>query len=144
MALKWYWEAVIEDILHKYLNKKIQKILQKIYVLQNSSCKVYSCICVQNLWKIPMKEFNFSKVADVNRATVVKNWAPMQVFFDWFLHSCRTAFLGNTSHWLPMCPAWKKKNERNKMVCFYCTQSDILLSGITRFSRGNKNKLRTF
>ena len=29
-------------------------------------------------------------------------------------------------------------------MCFYCTQSDILLCGIARFSRGNKNKLRTF
>ena len=24
-------------------------------------------------------------------------------------------------------------------MCFYCTQSDILLYGIARFSRGNKN-----
>ena len=29
-------------------------------------------------------------------------------------------------------------------MCFYRTQSDILLCGIARFSRGNKNKLRTF
>ena len=36
-----------------------------------------------------------------------------------------------------------KKNERNEIVCFYCTQSDILC-GIARFSWGNKNKLRTF
>ena len=43
-----------------------------------------------------------------------------------------------------MCAAWKKKNERNEIVCFYCTQSDILLCDIARFSRGNKNKLRTF
>ena len=43
-----------------------------------------------------------------------------------------------------MCAAWKKKNERNEIVCFYCTQSDILLCGIARFSRENKNKLRTF
>ena len=43
-----------------------------------------------------------------------------------------------------MCAAWKKKNERNEIVCFYCIQSDILLCGIVRFSRGNKNKLRTF
>ena len=43
-----------------------------------------------------------------------------------------------------MCAAWKKKNERNEIVCFYCTQSDILLCGIAKFSRGNKNKLRTF
>ena len=39
---------------------------------------------------------------------------------------------------------WKKKNERNDIVCFYCTQSTILLCGIARFSRLNKNKLRTF
>ena len=26
---------------------------------------MYSCICVQNLWKISVKEFNFSKVADL-------------------------------------------------------------------------------
>ena len=38
---------------------------------------------------------------------------------------------------------WRKKNERNEIVCFYCTQSDILC-GIAKFSRGNKNKLRTF
>ena len=43
-----------------------------------------------------------------------------------------------------MCAASKKKNERNEIVCFYCTQSDILPCGIARFSRGYKNKLRTF
>ena len=43
-----------------------------------------------------------------------------------------------------MCAAWKKKNERNEIVCFYCTQSDIFYCGTARFSRGNKNKLRTF
>ena len=42
-----------------------------------------------------------------------------------------------------MCAAWKKKYERNEIVCFYCTQSGILC-GIAKFSRGNKNKLRTF
>ena len=26
-------------------------------------------------------------------------------------------------------------------MCFYCTQSDIPLCGIARFSQGNKNKL---
>ena len=40
-----------------------------------------------------------------------------------------------------MCAVSKKKNEK---VCFYRTQSDILLCIIARFSRGNKNKLRTF
>ena len=43
-----------------------------------------------------------------------------------------------------MCAAWKKKNERNEIVCFYCTQSDIFLCGIARFSWANKDKLRTF
>ena len=43
-----------------------------------------------------------------------------------------------------MCAASGKKNERNKIVSFYCTQSDILLCGIAKFSWGNKNKLRTF
>ena len=43
-----------------------------------------------------------------------------------------------------MCAAGKKKNERNGIVCFYRTQSDILLCGIARFSQGNKNKLRIF
>ena len=33
---------------------------------------------------------------------------------------------------------------KEKRVCFYSTKSDILLCGIARFSRGNKNKLRTF
>ena len=28
-------------------------------------------------------------------------------------------------------------------MCFYCTQSEILLCGVARFSRAN-NKLRTF
>ena len=28
-------------------------------------------------------------------------------------------------------------------MCFYCTQSDILLCGVARFSWGNKNKLST-
>ena len=36
-----------------------------------------------------------------------------------------------------------KENERNEIVCIYCTQSGILC-GIAKFSRGNKNKLRTF
>ena len=43
-----------------------------------------------------------------------------------------------------MCAAWKKKNGKIGIVCFYCTQSDIFLCDIARFSRGNKNKLRTF
>ena len=43
-----------------------------------------------------------------------------------------------------MCAACKKKNKRNEIACFYRTQSDILLCGIARFNRGNKNKLRTF
>ena len=38
----------------------------------------------------------------------------------------------------------KEKNERNEIVCFYCTQSDILFCRIARFSQGNKNKLRTY
>ena len=42
-----------------------------------------------------------------------------------------------------MCAAWKKRNERNEIVCFYFTHSDILC-GIARSIRGNKNKLRTF
>ena len=29
-----------------------------------------------------MKEFNFSKVADLKRATLMKNWTLLQVFFD--------------------------------------------------------------
>ena len=36
-----------------------------------------------------------------------------------------------------------KEKEWKKWKCFYCTQSDILLCGIARFSRAN-NKLRTF
>ena len=43
-----------------------------------------------------------------------------------------------------MCAACEKKNGRNEIVCFCCTQSDILLCNIARFSRANKNKLRTF
>ena len=43
-----------------------------------------------------------------------------------------------------MCAVWKKKNERNEIVCFYSAQSDILLCGIAKFIRGNKSKLRTF
>ena len=43
-----------------------------------------------------------------------------------------------------MCAAGKKKNERNEIVCFYRTQTDILLCGIARLSQGNKNKLRIF
>ena len=34
--------------------------------------------------KIPVREFNFSKVADLKRATLMKNWTLLQVFFDWF------------------------------------------------------------
>ena len=41
-----------------------------------------------------------------------------------------------------MRAAWRKKNERNEIVYFYCTQSGILLCSIARFSRGNKTKLR--
>ena len=43
-----------------------------------------------------------------------------------------------------MCAAWKKKNEINEIVYFYCDQSDILLCDIARFSWGNKNELKTF
>ena len=43
-----------------------------------------------------------------------------------------------------MCAAWKKKNERNEIVCFYCDQSDILFYGIARFNWGNQNELTTF
>ena len=43
-----------------------------------------------------------------------------------------------------MCTACEKKNGRNEIACFYCTQSDILLCNIARFSQANKNKLRTF
>ena len=43
-----------------------------------------------------------------------------------------------------MCAAWKKENERNEIVFFYCHQFDILLCGITRFILGNKNELKTF
>ena len=39
--------------------------------------------------------------------------------------------------------AWKKKYERNEIVCFYCGQFHIVC-GIAKFSQGNKNKLRTF
>ena len=42
-----------------------------------------------------------------------------------------------------MCAAWNRKNERNEIVCFYCTLSGILC-GITRFTQRNNNKLRTF
>ena len=45
--------------------------------------KVYICICAQNLWKIPMKEFNFSKVVDLKDATLMKNPTPLQVSLDW-------------------------------------------------------------
>ena len=75
----------------------------------------------------------------------MKNWTPLQVFFDWyFLRSCWTYFFVEHLPVTALCAAWKKKNERNEIVCLYCTQSDILLCGIARFSRENKNKLRTF
>ena len=39
----------------------------KIDVPQNScSLRVWSWLCDQNLWKIPVKKFDFSKVADLN------------------------------------------------------------------------------
>ena len=44
------------------------------------------------------------KVADLKRATLMKNSIPLQVLIDWFQHSCKT-FLYNTSQWLPMCDA---------------------------------------
>ena len=37
-------------------------------------------------------QFNFSKVAELKRATLIEDWTPLQVFFDWFQHSSRTAF----------------------------------------------------
>ena len=122
----------------------IEVILRSSHWRRSAKIFEHNCIFVQNLWKIPVKEFNFSKVANLKPATSMKNWTPSQEFFDWFWHCCRTDFLQNTSQWLPMCAAWKKKNERNEIVCFYCTQSDILPCGIARFTRENKNKLRTF
>ena len=71
IVLKWYWEAAIEDVLQKYLNMRSPKYLAH---------KVYSWIFVQNLWKMPAKEFIFSKVADLKRATLMKNWTRYQVF----------------------------------------------------------------
>ena len=37
-----------------------------------------------------------------------------------------------------------KERMKEMKVCFYCTQSDILLCGIARLNQGSKNKLRTF
>ena len=42
-----------------------------------------------------------------------------------------------------MRTAWKKKYERNEIVCFYCAQFHTVC-GIAKFSQGNKNKLRIF
>ena len=38
----------------------------------------------------------------------------------------------------------KEKNERNEIVCFYCTQSYILLCGIAMFRRGNRTNQENF
>ena len=43
-----------------------------------------------------------------------------------------------------LCALLERKRMKEMKVCLYCTQSDILLCGIARFSRRNKNKLRTF
>ena len=69
--MKWYWQAAIEGVLQKYLNMCSSKELYK----------VYSCICIRNLSKVPLKEFNFSKVTDMKPATLMKFWTPSQVFF---------------------------------------------------------------
>ena len=95
-----------------------------------------------------MKEFNFSKVADLKRATLMKNWTLLQVFFDrifWLvLAQLQSSFFIEHLPVAVYVRCLKEKEERNEIVCFYCTQSDIFLCGIARFSQENKNKLRTF
>ena len=64
--------------------------------------------------KIPVKEFNFSIVADLKRATLIKIELLRRYFLIGFSTVAEPVFC-------------------RTLVC-----------GIARFSRGNKNKLRTF
>ena len=57
IVLKCYWEATIEGILQKYLNMCSSNLL--IY-------KQYSCICVQNLWKITWRSSTLVKLQILN------------------------------------------------------------------------------
>ena len=71
-------------------------------------------MCVQNLWKIPVKELNFSKVADLKRATLIKNWTPLQVFFWLVLAHLQNRFfvehLPVAAHVRCLKEEWKKWN----------------------------------
>ena len=94
--MKCYGESAIEDVLEKYL----KYVFFKIANLQN-----YSCICVQNLRKISVKEFNFSKVAGLKPVTLTKKLNSFAGIFCLVLAQLQNQFLENASQWLPLCAA---------------------------------------
>ena len=61
--------------------------------LKITNLQIIQLICVQNLWKIPVKEFNFSKAAGLKRATLMKNPTPLQVFLMGFSKVAEPLFL---------------------------------------------------
>ena len=90
-----------------------------------------------------MKEFNFSKVADLKRATLMKNLTPLQVFLIGFRTVAELLFRRTPLSGC-LCALLERKKMKEMKVCFYNTKSDILLCGIARFSQENKTKLRIF
>ena len=76
--------------------------------------KVYSCICVQNLRKISVKEFNFSKVADLKPATLMENWTPLQVFLSDFSTVAEPTFCRATPS-VCLCALLEKKKRIKEM-----------------------------
>ena len=70
IVLKWYWEVAIEDVL------------QNICVLQNSQTTKYTAASVFQIYDKYL--WRSSTLAKLQPATLMKNWTPLQVFFDCF------------------------------------------------------------
>ena len=82
-----------------------------------------------------MKGFNFNEVADFK-------WK-IELLFRYFC-TVTEPFFCRTSPSGCLCALLERKKMKEMKQCaFCCTQSDTLLWGIARFSREDKNKLRT-
>ena len=84
----------IEVILRISHWRRSGKRFEYVLFFKTSNLQRYSCICVQNLRKMPVKKFNFSKVADLKPATLMKNWTLLQLQNRFFVeHLPVTAYV---------------------------------------------------
>ena len=106
----------IEVILRSSHWRRSAKIFEYVFFKTANQQSIHGCICVQNLWIIPVKEFNFSKVAELKRATVMKNWTPFQNFLIGFStvaepFSCRAPPSGC------LCALLERKRTKEMKYC---------------------------